>query len=311
MPGCCCCCCCCVCVCAIRLISVQDCQHYAGIAGLFQKDEPPSDAAATPVRCDVRHSSSPPPPSISIANILVSSRSQCLASLCCVRLCIVLTARPPSIQVACLLFVPLISSLPACSVSMQPNGPVHSQAHQRLLLNGLAVQVKCRVVRCEECQVCAAPLCCSSLSLLHSDGSCGHETRQLLYRRRVACVNPSAKCNNRVDQVRWFWLVFQSLIGLPCRSTRRPNFTTNLCTIVLCSTARPWTLPSCNASPPLILSTRLPALTTLHLPSSLSLFKKLYDHVEKVITGSAYHNVNLAQVLSYYKHQSEPVLPSK
>lgn len=127
------------------------------------------------------------------------------------------------------------------------------------------------------------------MKLQCSDPSCGHETRQLLFRRRVCCTNPGAKvrgrvahahvvdpcglqCNNRVDplhsagQLYNQLIYYRSLFDIDAVDTR---------------------------------------LTSALPPPHVDMFKRLYAHVEKHIAQSAYHNVSLKSLFSFYAEQHD------
>ncbi len=194
--------------CERLLLKCQDCHHYAGVAGVFQKDEPTAaDSSATPT----------PAP----------RRQQLRSALFC----------------------------PDCSATYNP----------AYVCNQIDAFVRKHISNYY------------SMELQCSDPSCGHESRQLLFRRRVCCVNPNVKCNNRVDQKHSAAQLYNQLVYY--RSL--------------------FDVSAIDAS----LVAGIPAM-------HVDVFKRLYAHVDKHIAASAYHNVSMAQLFSFMKEQHHDAPPS-
>ncbi len=113
------------------------------------------------------------------------------------------------------------------------------------------------------------------MSLVCTEPSCGHETRQLLFRKRAMCTTTAVKCNNVVRQeveasaLYNQLLYYRSLFDVKEALLKEPTI-------------------------------KIP-------PEHNELFRRMYDVVDRFIAQSAYNQVSLKSVLSYYdpKQQQE------
>jgi DNA polymerase alpha subunit A len=111
------------------------------------------------------------------------------------------------------------------------------------------------------------------MQLICSDSSCGHESRQLLYRKRVACTDPTHKCNNLVKQeveasdIYNQLLYYRSLFDVKTAEEKEKTI-------------------------------KIP-------PEHRELFRRVYDLIDSYVSQSAYNNVSLKNLLSYYGEVKE------
>jgi DNA polymerase alpha subunit A len=106
------------------------------------------------------------------------------------------------------------------------------------------------------------------MNLVCTEPSCAHESRQLLFRKRPMCTSTTVKCNNVVKQeveaatVYNQLLYFRSLFDVKTALAKEPSI-------------------------------KIP-------PEHNELFRRCFDVVDRVISQSAYNQVSLKAIMSYY-----------
>jgi hypothetical protein len=110
------------------------------------------------------------------------------------------------------------------------------------------------------------------MQLVCTEPSCGHQSRQLLFRKRAMCSTTAVKCNNLVKQEVEANAVYNQLLYYRSLFDRK--------------------------------AAQLKDTTIMIPPEHNELFRRLYETADRFISQSAYNCVHLKQVLGYYDKQS-------